>query len=82
MAHINEHDKNHILMINYLQGNQWLELIAIRGVCKYGNSTMTYSGAGLNPVIYCQEYEGNFRMKLATYLILMKNGLVSCPGIA
>jgi len=38
---------------------------------------MTYSGAGLIPVIYCQEYEGNCRMKLATYLILMKNGLVS-----
>ena len=43
---------------------------------------MTYNGAGLNPVIYCQEYEGNFRMKLATYLILMKNGIVSCAGIA
>jgi len=41
MAQINEHDKNHSLMINYLQGNQWLEFITIQGVCKYGNSTMT-----------------------------------------
>jgi len=82
MAQINEHDKNQSLMINYLQVNQWLEFITIQGVWKYGNSTMTYSGAGLNPVIYCQECEGKCRMKLATYLILMKNGLVSCPGIA
>jgi hypothetical protein len=58
-------------MINYLQANQWLEFITIQGVWKYRNN-MTYSGAGLNPIIYCQEYEGNCRMKLATYLILMK----------
>jgi len=82
MAQINEHDKNHSLMINYLQVNQWLDFITIQGVWKYGNSTMTYSGAGLNPVI-CQEYESNCRMKLATYLILMKNELImSCPEIA